>query len=94
MPLTVCPLSNVKLRVFNSLKNHNLMELMDAGLMVTINSDDPAYFGGYVAENYRQVHAALNLSEAHIRKLARNSFIASFLSADEKAFHLASIDKL
>ncbi len=83
IPLTVCPLSNVKLRVFRTIKDHNVRELMRRGLLVTINSDDPAYFGGYVADNY----LALDLSEEEVRQLARNSFEASFLSeADKKKF--------
>ena len=85
IPLTVCPLSNVKLRVFPSMKQHNLRELLAHGLRVTINSDDPAYFGGYVVENFLAVHRALGLTTAEVRQLAANSFGASFLSAEEKA---------
>jgi len=78
IPLTVCPLSNVKLRVFRSMKDHNLRTLLRRGIVVTINSDDPAYFGGYVVDNYLAVAEALSLTEDDIRQLARNSFEASF----------------
>ena len=91
IPLTVCPLSNVKLRVFPSLAQHNLKRLLDRGLLVTANSDDPAYFGGYVADNFEAVAAALRLSSADLVALARNSFIASFLPEVEKRRHLDSI---
>jgi adenosine deaminase len=77
--LTVCPLSNVKLRVFSRMEDHNLKRLLDRGLKVTVNSDDPAYFGGYVADNYRAVQRALGLGRAEIATLARNSLEASFL---------------
>ena len=84
IPLTVCPLSNVKLRVFRSIKDHNLRTLLRRGIVATINSDDPAYFGGYVVDNY----LALDLTESEVRQLARNSFEASFLSAEEKATYI------
>ena len=84
MPLTVCPLSNVKLRVFERMEDHNLRRLLELGLCVTVNSDDPAYFGGYVAENYRAVSEALGLSRSQIRRLAHNSIEASFLSREDK----------
>jgi adenosine deaminase len=80
IPLTVCPLSNLALKVVEDLKDHPLLQLMEAGLMVTINSDDPAYFGGYMNENFIQIAAALNLSKKQIAELAKNSFKASFLS--------------
>lgn len=83
IPLTVCPLSNVKLRVFDRLEDHNLKRLLDRGLKVTINSDDPAYFGGYIAENYRATSAALGLTDAEMVQIARNSLEAAFL--DEAA---------
>jgi len=85
IPLTVCPLSNVKLRVFRSMKEHNLRELLRRGVRVTINSDDPAYFGGYVVDNFMAIHRAIGLTEDEVRQLARNSFEASFLSEDEKS---------
>ena len=93
IPLTVCPLSNVKLRVFPSLEQHNLGQLMAAGLRVTVNSDDPAYFGGYVNENYRAVQRALGLSREELRRLAKNSFLASFLPEAEKQRHCRSVDE-
>lgn len=92
IPLTVCPLSNIKLRVFDSLEEHNLRKLLDAGLCVTINSDDPAYFGGYIGENFLQTQEALDLSVEDIKALARNSFTASFLSDEDKSRHIADID--
>jgi adenosine deaminase len=92
VPLTVCPLSNVKLRVVDSLAEHNLKRLLDAGLCVTVNSDDPAYFGGYVAENYRAAAHALGLGRSDIVRLARNSFTASFLAPSEKLTWLDRID--
>ena len=94
IPLTVCPLSNIKLRVFETLEDHNLKKLLDAGLCVTINSDDPAYFGGYIGENFLQTQRALHLSVDEIVKLARNSFVASFLSDEEKERHIADINKI
>jgi adenosine deaminase len=93
IPLTVCPLSNVKLRVFPSLEQHNLRQLMAAGLRVTVNSDDPAYFGGYVNQNYRAVQRALGLSREDLRRLAKNSFLASFLPEAEKQRHCRSVDE-
>jgi adenine deaminase len=94
VPLTVCPLSNVKLRVFNRLEDHNLKRLLDRGLCVTVNSDDPAYFGGYVADNYLAVSQALNLSYADIRQLASNSIEASLLPQPDKDRWLQAIHAL
>ncbi len=91
VPLTVCPLSNVKLRVFDTLEQHNLKELLQAGLCVTVNSDDPAYFGGYIGENFLRTQQALDLSRADIRLLATNAFQASFLSDAEKQRHIAAL---
>jgi len=91
-PLTVCPLSNVKLRVFDRIEDHNLRELLARGLRVTVNSDDPAYFGGYVNENYRAVAKGLALTRADLHALARNSFEASFLSDSEKQAYIAELD--
>ena len=79
IPLTMCPLSNLKLRVFDRLEDHNLKQLLDAGLNVTINSDDPAYFGGYVAANYVALCDALQLTRSDVEALARNSLEAAFL---------------
>jgi adenosine deaminase len=84
MTLTVCPLSNVKLRVFDRLEDHNLKRLLDRGLRVTINSDDPAYFGGYIEENFVQTERALGLTKDDLVTLATNSFDGSFLPAAEK----------
>ena len=93
IPLTVCPLSNIKLRVFDTLEDHNLKRLLDAGLCATVNSDDPAYFGGYVGENYRQMQQALDLDADDITRLAKNAFAASFLSDDDKRRHISAIDQ-
>jgi adenosine deaminase len=92
VPLTVCPLSNVRLGVVADMEHHPLREMMERGLTVTVNSDDPAYFGGYVGENYRAVGRALSLAQTEITTLARNSFEASFLSRDETNRWLAKID--
>jgi adenosine deaminase len=94
VPLTVCPLSNVKLRVFPSLREHNILSLLARGLIVTVNSDDPAYFGGYVADNLSAVADAFGLGEVEIAQLARNSFVASFLDDVSKHRHLAAIDQM
>ena len=94
VPLTVCPLSNVKLRVFEHLEQHNLRRLLQAGLCVTVNSDDPAYFGGYVGENFRRAAAALDLTTDEVGTLARNSFTASFLDEAAKRRHLAEVDSV
>ncbi len=94
VPLTVCPLSNVKLRVFPTLERHTLKQMLAQGLCATVNSDDPAYFGGYVEENFQAAGAALHLSADDVITLARNSFEASFLSADDKLRHLQRIDAL
>ncbi|MDA0703724.1 MAG: adenosine deaminase [Proteobacteria bacterium] len=92
MPLTVCPLSNIRLRVFDSLADHNIKRLLDAGLLVTVNSDDPAYFGGYLSTNFIETQRALALDEADIVTLAKNGFTASLLPAEKKAAHLAAVD--
>ncbi len=92
MTLTVCPLSNLKLCVVKDLADHPIDRMLDLGLAATINSDDPAYFGGYVADNYRAVAKARGLSRAQIIQLARNSFTGSFLPQDEIDRHLAAID--
>jgi adenosine deaminase len=92
VPLTVCPLSNVRLRVFPTVEDHNMRRLIDAGLLVTVNSDDPAYFGGYVAENYRALQKGLGLPPAALALLAKNSFEASDLSEEEKRGHRAAVD--
>jgi adenine deaminase len=90
--LTVCPLSNLKLRVFGSLAEHNLADLLAAGLKATVNSDDPAYFGGYVNDNFVEAFAALpQLGAAEAYRLARNSFEASFVGAARRQ---AMVDRL
>ncbi|PSN14985.1 adenosine deaminase [filamentous cyanobacterium CCT1] len=91
IPLTVCPLSNVKLCVFDEMAQHNLKQLMDLGLCVTVNSDDPAYFGGYLAENFAAVESALGLTPAQLVQLAKNSFQASFLSPAEQQSYLEEL---
>ncbi|MFE7931975.1 adenosine deaminase [Streptomyces sp. NPDC057456] len=94
IPLTLCPLSNVRLRTVDVLADHPLPAMLDAGLLCTVNSDDPAYFGGYAGDNFDAVGAALGLGEERLRELARNSFVASFLEDDEerRARYLAEVD--
>jgi adenosine deaminase len=92
IPLTVCPLSNVKLRVFDSIQDHHLKQMLDLGLCVTVNSDDPAYFGGYVDENFHAAQAGLHLSRDDIHRLVKNSFQASFLDKETKQRLLEELD--
>ncbi|MEU4109627.1 adenosine deaminase [Streptomyces sp. NPDC048208] len=94
VPLTLCPLSNVRLRTVDTLADHPLPAMLDAGLMCTVNSDDPAYFGGYAGDNFTAVQDTLGLSEDRLRELARNSFLASFLEDDEdrRARYLAEVE--
>ncbi|WP_369389091.1 adenosine deaminase [Streptomyces sp. CG1] len=94
IPLTLCPLSNVRLRTVGTLADHPLPAMLDAGLMCTVNSDDPAYFGGYAGDNFTAVHRTLGLSEDRLRELARNSFLASFLEDDEerRARYIAEVE--
>ncbi|MGA5649394.1 adenosine deaminase [Streptomyces seoulensis] len=94
VPLTLCPLSNVRLRTIDTLADHPLPAMLEAGLMCTVNSDDPAYFGGYADDNFTAVQQALGLTEDRMRELARNSFLASFLEDDEprRARYLAEVD--
>jgi adenosine deaminase len=93
IPLTVCPLSNLKLCVFPDLASHNLRELLDAGLAATVNSDDPAYFGGYMNENFTQTFAATGMDARHAYTLARNSFEASFIDASAKARYVDRLNE-
>ncbi|MBN1495107.1 adenosine deaminase [Candidatus Peregrinibacteria bacterium] len=93
MPLTVCPLSNLKLKVVNDLKQHPLRKMLEKGLLATINSDDPAYFGGYVNENYLAISSALDLSKEEITQLAKNSFAASFLKEEIKQKMIDKVEK-
>ena len=92
IPLTVCPLSNLELKVVEDLKDHPLLQLMEAGVMVTINSDDPAYFDGYMNENYIQIATALNFSKKQISQLAKNSFKASFLPDKKKEKLISQVE--
>ncbi|MGW7256192.1 adenosine deaminase [Streptomyces sp. NPDC054834] len=94
IPLTLCPLSNVRLRAVDVLAEHPLPAMLDAGLLCTVNSDDPAYFGGYAGDNFRAVRETLGLTDDRLRELARNSFLASFLEDDEelRARYLAEVE--
>ena len=92
-PLTVCPLSNLKLCVVNDLADHPMKQLLDAGLCATVNSDDPAYFGGYLNTNFEQTVRALALTEADVIKLAKNSFEASFVSEAQRAAMVDALDR-
>jgi adenosine deaminase len=93
IPLTVCPLSNVKLHVVTDLAHHPLKKMLEAGLLATVNSDDPAYFGGYVAENFTGVAQALALSDDELITLAKNSFEASFIDDVTKRAFIAEVDR-
>jgi len=92
IPLTVCPLSNLKLRVYPSLAQHTIGRMLEAGMVATIHSDDPAYFGGYINENFTQTFAALQLGAQQAYQLALNSFNASFIDASERARHIEKLD--
>lgn len=92
VPLTVCPLSNVRLRVVDHLSDHPLPAMLDAGLLVTVNSDDPSYFGGYADDNFTAVRDALGLDQTALRTLARNSFQASFLDEETRVSYLRELD--
>jgi len=94
IPLTVCPFSNVKLRVVDTLRDHPLARMLELGLHATVNSDDPAYFGGYVGENFAGVAEALGLDEDALLTLARNSFTASFIDAKTRDRYLASVENV
>jgi adenosine deaminase len=92
VPLTVCPLSNIRLRVFDHMLQHTLPHMLDAGLCITVNSDDPAYFGGYVAENLLAVQEAFGLSRDEVAGLSRNAFEASFLDESTRSRLLAELE--
>ena len=92
IPLTVCPLSNIKLGIFDKMRDHNFRYLLERGICVTINSDDPAYFGGYIEENYIALQEALELTQAQLVQVTKNSFTASFLSDTKKQSYLDEID--
>lgn len=94
IPLTVCPLSNLKLCVFPALAQHNLGQLLDKGIAATVHSDDPAYFGGYINENFTQTFAALGLNAQHAYTLARNSFEASFIDAPLRQRYVQQLDEV
>lgn len=93
IPLTVCPLSNLKLKVVSDLKKHPLREMIEKGITVTVNSDDPAYFGGYIYENYLALAESLNLTQGEISSIAKNSFTASFISEQEKNIYHTKIEE-
>jgi len=91
IPLTVCPLSNVKLKAVKHMKEHNILKLLRQGVLVTVNSDDPAYFGGYINENYEAIRDNLEVSSEELKTLAKNSFKASFLSEEKKRYFIDTI---
>jgi len=93
IPLTVCPLSNVKLRVFDRMADHSILAMLKQGLKVTVNSDDPAYFGGYMNDNYFVLHKDLGMDREQAIKLARNSFEASFVEKEEKQAFIDRLEK-
>jgi adenosine deaminase len=92
IPLTVCPLSNARLRVVKDMSDHPLRQMLDHGLFVTLSSDDPSYFGGYLNENYQAVQQALGLGRAELAEIGRNGFAASFMTREEKDQALAAFD--
>jgi adenosine deaminase len=94
IPLTVCPLSNVKLRAVSTMQEHNILKLLHKGLLVTVNSDDPAYFGGYLNENYLALTQALHVNKEELKKLATNSFKASFLPQERKEYFYEMIENI
>jgi len=94
LPLTVCPLSNTRLRVYDSMQQHPLLDLLAQGLLVTVNSDDPAYFGGYLSENFKAVVNALRPTRQQTITLIKNGFTASFLDQADKSRWLEEVDRL
>lgn len=94
MPLTVCPLSNIKLKVFERMQDHNILTMLEQGLMVTVNADDPSYFGGYMNDNFYAMDEALPMSEEQLVQMIINSFNASFLSTQDKAKWVSKVEKL
>lgn len=94
IPLTVCPNSNIELKVFDSYKEHNIKKLLDFGLLVTVNSDDPAYFKGYLNQNYINLIKNINLTQDDLIVLVKNSFKASFISIELKEKYLNKVDKI
>ena len=94
IPLTVCPLSNVKLCVFDDMKQHNILDLLEKGVLVTVNADDPSYFGGFLNENYQALHRAFTFEKSQLVQLVKNSFVASFLPAKDKEHWLEKVDAI
>ncbi len=94
MPLTICPFSNIELKVFSSMKEHNIKKLLELGLNVSVNSDDPSYFKGYLNDNFISLYENLDLSKKDIVQLIKNSFVSSFLSKEEKEKYLLSLENL
>jgi len=92
IPLTICPLSNIKLCVFDRIEDHNIKEMLDLGIKVTVNSDDPAYFGGYMDENFIAIQEGLHLSREDLYQMSKNAFEASFLSPEEKQKRIDELD--
>jgi len=92
-PLTMCPLSNLRLKGIPTLDQHPIKRALDAGLLATVNSDDPSYFGGYINDNYKAVSQAVGLSAREIITLAKNSFAASFLDDYEKQARIDAVDR-
>ena len=91
MPLTVCPLSNIKLCVFDKMEDHNILSLLEKGVCVTVNSDDPSYFGGYMTENFVSMHDAFSMTVSQIEQLIKNSIVGSFASPERKTSLLAKL---
>ncbi|MEG3766459.1 adenosine deaminase [Alteromonas sp. 14N.309.X.WAT.G.H12] len=94
IPLTVCPLSNLKLKVIEDMATHNILELLEDGLLVTVNSDDPTYFGGFLNDNFAVLESALGMNEQQCRQLVKNSFMASFLDDTEKQAWIQKVDAI
>jgi adenosine deaminase len=94
IPLTVCPNSNIELKVFENYKQHNIKQLLDLGLNVTVNSDDPAYFKGYLNQNFINLYENINLTKEDIRQLVKNSFTSSFISEDLKQEYIKAVDEI
>lgn len=93
VPLTVCPLSNTKLKVFDDMSEHNILSMLESGVLVTVNSDDPSYFGGYLNENYLALHEGLGLTKEQLVRLVKNSFTASLISPKNKKLWLNKVDQ-
>lgn len=94
IPLTVCPMSNCMLKVFPNMEAHNIRRLHEAGLCITVNSDDPPYFGGYVNDNYAAIQASLGVTDLELWQIARNGFASAFIADDLRSKYLAEIDRL